>query len=197
MGYNFILFISPLQNYDTLTGSYRFQQSWLISTDGFGVHPTSSEPLSVQVDRRLTRRELSAGNTQFPTLQVRYPLTEDGQLGFRGLKATQEKDYLQRHQGPSRCSASDRKTYIAHSEARAFHTVESLPPLKAAWLGLQDWMRGVSRPQATLHSGGGQVGISNLCPFPVPSRYRRTVHEPLKQNRERRLFQRGPDPGLT
>lgn len=142
MGYNFTLFISPLQDYDTLTGSYRFQQSWLISTDGFGVHPTSSEPLSVQVDRRLTRRELSAGNTQFPTLQVRYPLTEDGQLGFRGLKATQEKDYLQRHQGPSRCSASDRKTYIAHSEARASHC---------------------RKPSASKSSPAGSPGLNEGC----------------------------------
>lgn len=168
MGYNFILFISPLQDYDTLTGS-SISTELALSTDGLGVQPTSSEPLSVQVDRRLTRRELSATDTQFSTLQVRYLLTEDGQLGFCGLKATQEKDYLQSHQGPSRCSASDRKTYIVHSEASAFHTVESLPPLKAAWLGLQDWMRGVSWPQASLHSGGGQVGIYNLCPFPVPS----------------------------
>ena len=35
-------------------------------------------PITVQVDGRLTRHELSAQSTQWPKLQVRYPLTEDG-----------------------------------------------------------------------------------------------------------------------
>lgn len=46
---------------------------------------------------------------------------EDGQLGFCGLEATQEKYYLQ-NQGPNRCSASDRKTNIYHSEVITLHT---------------------------------------------------------------------------
>lgn len=139
------------------------------------------------MDRRRTRRELSAENTPFPSLQGGYPRTEESQLGFRGLKAAQEKDYLQSHQGPSRCSASDRKACMLHPEASA-STIESLPPLQSAWR-VSRTHEGVSRPPATLPSGGGwylqPVCVCVSCAIRVP-RHSNTSHS-------RRILR--PDPG--
>lgn len=107
--------------------------------------------ITVQADKRLTKARPFLRKHPVPQIASEVPTNKRQPTGLLWFKAVQEKDLSPKSSGP-RCSASDRKTYILHSEPSILHTRYCLSPQKTAWLGIQYSLRGISWPHTSNHT---------------------------------------------